>query len=546
MLKFLRKKNIMKKIMWAIAILIIPAFVWWGAGSAAKEKRGPTYAGMVFGKKASFEEYYNSLSACRMQALMVYGENFHQLEKFLNLNQQAWDRIILLKEAARRHISVNDKEVINEVSRYPFFQIKGKFEQKTYELLLKNVFHLEPRTFEEDIRGTLTMAKLINTAVGALDISDDELKELYKDQNEKVKISYLIFEPKNFKEEVKLDDMELNDYYQAHKNEFKKDEQVKVSYIPILYLSMEPKVNISEEMIKEYYHEHIKDFALEPAKQSPPPKENEPQTQIHKPLEEVKEEIRKRIIASESINLARDLAKKVLNDLWDTPDLEKIAKNYSLTVAETGFFTKEEPVPDIGWSVKFSEEAFKLKAGEISDLITTSQGCYILQVKDSKKPYRQNFEEVKNKIAEILTKEKTTRLAKNKAEVELLTIKKMMQEPNAALEAVCQSLSLTLRQTQPFARREYVAEIGQSEDLAKTTFALKIGELTGVIETPAGYLIARLDEFIPIEEKKFAEEKSTFKVKALKEKEYAVYNDWFNRLKEKAKLKDNMAGLPTK
>ncbi len=543
MLKFLRKKNVMKKIMWAIAILIIPAFVWWGAGSAAKEKRGPSYAGIIFGKKISFDEYNQSLSACRMQALMVYGENFNQLEKFLNLNQQAWDRLILLKEAKLRHISSNDKEVTDEISRYPFFQIKGHFEQRTYELLLKNVFHLEPRIFEEDIRGTLSIAKLINAAVGGLDISDEELKKLYQEQNEKVKISYILLEPKNFKEEVKLEDKELNDYYEAHKNEFKKDEQVKVSYIPILYSSMEPKVNVSQETIKEYYDEHIKDFALEPTKESPPPKENKPQGEKYKPLEEVKEEIKKRIIAAETINLARNLAKKVLNDLWDTPDLEKIAKNYSLTVAETGFFTKEEPVPDIGWSVKFTEEAFKLKPGEISDIITTSKGCYILQVKDSKKPYRQNFEEVKDKITDILTKEKSARLAKNKAEIELLTIQKMMQEPNAALDEVCKNLSLTLRQTQPFGRRDYVPEIGQSADLAKTVFDLKVGELTNVIKVPAGYLIARLDEFIPMDEKKFTEEKMAFKVKALKEKEYAVYNEWFSRLKEKAKLQDNMAGL---
>jgi len=57
LLKFLRKRKNMKRIMWALAILIIPAFVIWGAGTSEKRKeKGPSYAGKVFARKVSFEE----------------------------------------------------------------------------------------------------------------------------------------------------------------------------------------------------------------------------------------------------------------------------------------------------------------------------------------------------------------------------------------------------------------------------------------------------------------------------------------------------------
>lgn len=535
MLKFLRKRKILKRIMWAVAILVIPAFVWWGAGSAAREKRGPTYAGLIFGKKVSFEEYDDSLKACYTEALMIYGQRINQLDKSF-LNQQAWDRLILLREAKKRRIKVTDKEVINEIKQYPFFQIKGRFDDKTYELLLKNVFHLELRTFEEQTRSTLTIAKLINTSIGKVDITDDELKKLYTEQNEKVKISYILFEPRNFKNEVKIEDKELAAYYQEHKNDFKKDEQVKVSYIPITYSEMEAKVNVTEEMIKPYYDEHLKDYAL-------PPEAEQPEKPKYRPLEEVKGQIKKRIQSSESITLAKDLAKKVSSELIDTPNLEKVAKDHSLNVVESNFFSKEEPIPGIGWSLKFNEEAFALKVGEISEVITTAKGCYLLQVRDTKKPYTQSFEEVKSKINDFLLKDKSKRLAKNKAEFELLTIQKMMQQPNASLEEVYKNLSLSLNQTQPFSRQDYVPGIGVSEELTKTAFSLKAGELSPVIEAPAGYLIARLDEFIPVDDKKFNEEKETFKERALLEKRSNISNEWYSRLKEKAKLKDNMAAL---
>ena len=51
LLKFLRKKKNMKRIVWGLAIIIIPAFVVWGAGSSGKKRgKGPYYAGKIFNK----------------------------------------------------------------------------------------------------------------------------------------------------------------------------------------------------------------------------------------------------------------------------------------------------------------------------------------------------------------------------------------------------------------------------------------------------------------------------------------------------------------
>ena len=54
LLKFLRKRKNMKRIIWVLAILIIPAFVIWGAGTSDKKKRkGPDYAGKIFDRKVT-------------------------------------------------------------------------------------------------------------------------------------------------------------------------------------------------------------------------------------------------------------------------------------------------------------------------------------------------------------------------------------------------------------------------------------------------------------------------------------------------------------
>ena len=56
MLKLLRHKNTAKRIWIGLAILILPAFLFWGMGSALRNKEGPAYAGTVFGRKVSLLE----------------------------------------------------------------------------------------------------------------------------------------------------------------------------------------------------------------------------------------------------------------------------------------------------------------------------------------------------------------------------------------------------------------------------------------------------------------------------------------------------------
>ena len=65
MLKKLRNKKTAKRIWIVLAILILPAFVLWGAGSFMrnKEKGESAYAGKVFGRTVSTLEYQDALCA---------------------------------------------------------------------------------------------------------------------------------------------------------------------------------------------------------------------------------------------------------------------------------------------------------------------------------------------------------------------------------------------------------------------------------------------------------------------------------------------------
>ena len=65
MLKSLRQKKVMKRILGPFAVLIILAFVLWGAGGL---RESGNYAGTIFGKRVGLDEYRESLIAVTNQA----------------------------------------------------------------------------------------------------------------------------------------------------------------------------------------------------------------------------------------------------------------------------------------------------------------------------------------------------------------------------------------------------------------------------------------------------------------------------------------------
>jgi len=207
MLKALRKKETVKRIFIFLAIIIIPAFVFWGAGGALRSRgKGTNYAGKIFGRTISFADYQESFSAVKNQAIMQFGDNLYKVEKYLNLYGQAWDRLILVSEAEKRKIKINDEELIKRIKELPFFQRDDKFNQKLYDTALNYIFRTIPRDFEEQMRQSLAIAKLYEEITKDVKITEQDLLASYKEVFEKIKASYIRFPQEEIKNKPKAEE----------------------------------------------------------------------------------------------------------------------------------------------------------------------------------------------------------------------------------------------------------------------------------------------------------------------------------------------------
>ena len=265
MLKKLRNKKTAKKVWIVLAVLIVPAFVLWGAGSfmrGNKEDEREGYAGKVFGKKISSLEYKDALDAVRNQAFIQFGDNLAEVKKYLNLESQAWERIMLLAETKRRGIRIKDKEIIETIESYPFFQRNGQFSERIYEDMLKYAFRAQARVFEEQIRQNLAIFKLFGQVTDAVKIDNNELRMEYEKANEQVSVYYIAALPADFAKAITPTDNEISAYFADNKLEFKEPLSFNLEYIAS---ESEDKIKslLPYEKKKEYFNKLLKDTKLE-------------------------------------------------------------------------------------------------------------------------------------------------------------------------------------------------------------------------------------------------------------------------------------------
>ncbi|MBW1868566.1 MAG: peptidylprolyl isomerase [Deltaproteobacteria bacterium] len=161
-----------------------------------------------------------------------------------------------------------------------------------------------------------------------------------------------------FVDKTTVPEKEIKAYYESHLNLFKQPEQVKASHILI---KVESKAKESE-----------------------------------------KEDALKKI---------RDIQKKQVKG----DDFAKLAKEYSQGPSnakggDLGYFKRGQMVP------AFEEVAFKLKPGEVSDIVKTRFGYHLIKVVDKKPESTVPYEEIKDRLGQYLKQEKVQKEIKQLVE----------------------------------------------------------------------------------------------------------------------------------
>ena len=507
--------------MWVIAIFIVPAFVIWNIGSAIKNRQSG-FVGTLYGKKVATKEFMAEKHAAANEALLKYGQNAPEGKA---LDEQAWTRMILIREAEKRNIKVSDSELLAYIKTLPTFR-NADLTPENYTYMIGRMFNETPEEFEEGVRHSLMIAKLMNELIKDISVSEDEVFKSYAKENEQASVSYVVIKPENFVDDVKIDNEQvLKDYYEQNKESFKKPEQVDAEYIEVKLDNFKPQIKISEDQIKKYYDANKENYILSG---------EEGKTAQYKPLEEVKQSISDILTEKEMNMLAQNTARKIITKLYSADNFQSVAKEFNLTAKRTGPFSMLQEIPNVGLSFPFLKAAFDLKVGEISEIIKTPTALYILKPVKKIKPYIPEFAEVTAEVKEKYKQDQSVNLAGEKARQTKQSIVDLMDKEKLDFKQAAEKLGLTVKESGEFTRSGYVSELGFAKDFTETAFSLKPGKISDPVSSSLGFCIMELNNLTPVDKEKFAQEKEQFTQKVLAQKKNSYLNDWFTRIRNEA------------
>ena len=498
MLSYMREKagSWIIKVLFGIIVIVFVFF--YGFSSLRKPDKDTTIA-KVGNHKITMSQYQAAYKNTMEMYRSLYKNQFNEemMEK-LGLKQKVLEDLIsremLLQEAERRGIRVTEDDIKNAIVSMPMFQQDGTFSEAMYKRAL-NYYGLTATEFEKDKERELMLRALENIVTRSAKVSDQELRDLYKMQQEKVKIGYLCFEPDKIKETYSIPEADVKNYYDLHKEQYREPEKVKAKYIIFDPASFEKTVEVTAKEIGEYY-ETESDQYFEPKK------------------------IKARHILLKSENKEKDAevfkqAEGLAAQASKGEDFEKLAKKFSEDKAtaekggDLGYFKKGD------MNKPFEEAAFVMKPGDISKPVKSQFGWHIIKVEDVKEARTKPLDEVKESIEAELRKEKAQQVVEKEAK---RAFNRLFKSKN--LEEFAQETGMKVQDTGFFVYGKSPADEPGKENFSKEVFALAKGELSPTFAVGQKYYIVRLEDkresqIAPLDEVKTAITAEIEKVKKL-------------------------------
>ncbi|MBI3312420.1 MAG: SurA N-terminal domain-containing protein [Candidatus Omnitrophica bacterium] len=196
-------KWLRRHIGWIAGVAVGGMILWLAFSATTLQRVQESAAGILFGRPVQAQEYRKALEAVTHAAVLRFGDRFRDQVRPSEMEQQAWERLILLTEARRLGIRVSDQEVVEEVQKIPLFQTKeGQFDRAGYETIVRYSLGATSRAYEEEIREDLAIQKLFDRVVGTPTLSEQEILEGFRRRETQIQVNYLLLPQYGLAQEI--------------------------------------------------------------------------------------------------------------------------------------------------------------------------------------------------------------------------------------------------------------------------------------------------------------------------------------------------------
>ncbi len=401
-------------------------------------------------------------------------------------------REVLVQEGNRLGLKVSDDDLRHALQTGPFAQALfpgGQFiGPDRYADFVENYFHTSTQDFEKQVKKELEINRLEATVTGGIMVSDQEVRDAYRQQAAKVKFDYAVINSADLSKEINPTDAELQTFFKQNADHYKTavPETRKLEYIAFGENQMPGTApQVTDQQIGEYYQQHLKDYQVPD------------QVTVRHILIKVAPDATPQADAE-----AKAKAQDILKQLQGGADFATLAKKYSDdpgskdTGGELGPLRRGATVP------AFENAAFALQAGQLSNVVKTQFGYHIIKVEAKQTARVKTLDEVKPQILAALTRD-------GEAKQQSAFAQQLAAEAGkTGMAATAAAHHLQLTTSDSIEQSAVLPGLADSSKLLTLAFAAKKGGTPEAASTGDGFAVFTVDGITPAHAPDFAAYKS--------------------------------------
>jgi peptidyl-prolyl cis-trans isomerase D len=525
-----------KRIMQGLLLLLIfPSFAFFGIESYLRSEANRTALATVAGQTISLQEFEQEQKTQLDNLKQMYGPDFDA--QMLNTPEQKkriLDDLVARKaieaEVRSSHIVTSDDALLKNLNSVASLKkADGTIDKDLYMNLLARQ-GLTPQMYDDLQRKDLAIQQLVGALQNSSFVSKSlaqRVSQIYEQEREVQSITY---KASDFSSQIKLTEAALRAYYDKNAAQFEIPENLKAEYVVLSLDALSANINVSDAEIAAHYEQNKATYT----------------TPEQRRASHILLSLDKSASAADA-KAVTEKAQALLAQVRKNPEsFAKVAKENSQDPgsAEVGgdlnYFARGAMVKE------FDAAAFKMKQGEISDLVKTDYGIHIIQLTEIKSTAIKPLDEVKTQLAAEIKKQKAQKAYTEAAE----TFTNTVYEQADSLKPVVEKLGLKIETaanltrnanpamgTAPVNNPKFLKAIFSDDSIKKKTN-------TEAVEVAPNTLVAgRIVEYKPVSKRPFEEVKAAIEARVLATESIALAKKNGEDKISALKAKDELAGF---
>ena len=504
----------------------------------------------------------------------------------------AWNKLVQStvydKEIKARKIKVSTEDILekmknpgDDIKSNPGFQTDGVFDEAKYkEILYSNEEFAS--MLEDYYRGSLPYEKLFEAVKAEATITEDEVREQYINQHNSADAQIIFFDMNKIDKFDITEEDELA-YYNAHKEEYKKDPARKYKFVKIVNEASDADKNVVKARIDSLFEVAIysgipfEDIAREYSEDGSAAKGGDlgwftknrmvpefAEKAFSMKVGDISLPVRTQfgwhiikvlgirtndagekevhashiLLKEEPSTITKEHLAILAQDVYDRAEevgLEKAAEELGYQVEETMEFYESSQYPNNMYKIEgMTQFAFTHKVGTLHEVVEDHKGNFLIpEVSYKVGEHYQPFEDLKKRIHNLAQREKQVKAVIEKAEafISANTPDNYMAAASKEGWEIVEATDVKFNSSIPRIRRV--------DELNNAMLEKEEGEFTSLIKDDKGAYIAYITKRTKPDMEKFEAEKESLMKAAQEKAETDHLNEWYRDIMEKANIVDN-------